>query len=179
MSKSQSPVVNDIDFKVRGAYLVACSEIDTLLTEIIARYFCDNRRKRENLIDLLVNQRLQLGPKIQLLNEILKRDYPEYMRQHGAGLIERLRKINELRTKLAHYRRVGQTKSSDTTLRLEYFKDGVLTAEDISAVKIKVWTTQAFDVRLSLWRTLYLISKGKSKLLPRTKGGRGKAVIFS
>lgn len=169
MSKPASGIDNEADFKVRGHYLVACTEIDTLLTEIIARYFCDNGRKRENLIDLLVNQRLQLGAKIELLAAILKRDYPAFLTQNN-DLIQRLKKINELRKKFAHYRRVGQSKGLDTILKLEYFKDGVLTAEDVSATHIKIRTHQAFDIRYDLWRTLYLVSKGKSKLLPRVKG---------
>lgn len=109
------------------------------------------------------------GAKIDVLAEILKRDYPAFSPQKS-DVIQRLKQINSLRKKFAHYRRVGESKHSDAKLTLEYFKDGILTKEDVSAVFIKSRTYQAFDIRLTLWRILHQVSKGKPNLLPRVKG---------
>ena len=173
MGQLQSPVDVEIDYKIRGRYLVACAEIETLLTEIIARHFCDTSHKRETLIELFVNERASLNRKIEILGKILN-DYPAFTAKNG-DIIVRLTKVRKLRNKLAHYRRVGEPKGSDATLSLQYFQDGKLKTESISAVTIKIRTYQAFDIRYDLWRILYMVSNGKSKLLPRVKG---KATIL-
>jgi hypothetical protein len=85
---------------LRGQFLNGTAWLEVLLADVIANYFCPDRRRRMFFFSEVANG-MRFSGKTALLEKILKFDFPEVHKAHP-DLRKKLDSIGEFRNMLAH-----------------------------------------------------------------------------
>ena len=85
---------------LRGQFLEGTAWLEVLLTDILAQYFCSDRRRRMFFFSEVANS-MSFRSKAGLLDKIISYEFPEF---HGAypKLKKRLDEFRQFRNMLAH-----------------------------------------------------------------------------
>ena len=87
---------------LRGRYLSFTSVLETMLSEIITKYFCNNDQRKGLFFTEIANgQAMSFSIKINILSKIIKKDYRDILLKYP-DIIKRLNVIRDFRNKLAH-----------------------------------------------------------------------------
>src|SRR5438477_8293063 len=85
---------------LRGQFLNGTAWVEVLLTDVIANYFCPDKRRRMFFFSELANT-MRFSAKTALLEKILKFDFPALQVAHR-NLRKDLDSLGEFRNMLAH-----------------------------------------------------------------------------
>ena len=130
----------ELDYKIRGSYLVQAITIESILSDIIGHYFCQNQKRFGKFIGLVMNKSgITFASKIKIFGEILKYDYPEIYKKHKK-LFDMLEKVRDFRNLLAHssasYSTKFLSKKHDDRIVLAHYvkgerKENIITIKEI------------------------------------------------
>ena len=130
----------ELDHKIRGSYLVLAITIESIITDIISYYFCQNNDRRIHFVGLIMNQSgITFANKIRILEKILKLHYPKKYEKY-TKLMKQLDSVKKFRNLLAHssasYSQKFLSKKLEDRIVLAYYKDGkrferIITVKDI------------------------------------------------
>jgi hypothetical protein len=123
----------ELDYSIRGSYLVQAITIESLITDIISQYFCQNNKRRGLFFGSVMN-RITFSDKIRILNQILEHHYPQSYKKYDK-LKKQLETVNKLRNLLAHslssYSPEFVNKFDDRIV-MSFYKDGKLVKRTIT-----------------------------------------------
>ena len=85
---------------LRGEFLTGTAWLEVLLTDVIANYFCADKKRRMFFFSEVAN-RMRFSAKTALLEKILRFEFPALYKRHP-DLCKKLDSIGEFRNMLAH-----------------------------------------------------------------------------
>jgi hypothetical protein len=142
------------DQEARGKIIYAAVRVESVIEQIIAEHFCDEKDKAMFISLMFIVGQVTFSQKLIILKKLFKEFYPDLLKLFPK-MFNRLEKLRELRNKLAHSR-IGYSFYTDREERrrsfneksvpgttLEYYKDGYVVHEDISRGQIEETLAEA------------------------------------
>lgn len=146
--------VIDLATKIRGPFINYVIDIERIINDIIANFFCSNESRRRLFFSSVLNgSELSFSQKTRILKAAIEYDYPEIYQAYPK-LFDQLDKIRRFRNRLAHA-------MLDTTedflnkrvkdrIQLTYFEDGQTKQQVVTQSEIKKRLAECSQVLLKL-----------------------------
>jgi len=155
----------ELDYNIRGSYLVQAIAIESIISDIIGHYFCQNNNRFGHFVGIIMNKSgITLASKIKILGKILQYNHPKQYKKY-AKLMKQLKNVNEFRNLLAHssssYSQKFLSKKLDDRIVLAYYKDGKRVERIITKKDIEEKTTEFADIIDRLIEILSIVNTDK------------------
>lgn len=120
--------LQDKTSEYRGRIIDATIHVEGLIESTLAEYFCNDAKKKNYLISLLIsNSVTNLLTKEKTLTILITNEYPEFLKNHNS-LLKEIQEIRGMRNDLAHSKVNSDTKDIESfdgnAIELFYLKDG-------------------------------------------------------
>ena len=120
-------------------------------------HFCDNETKRAEFVALVLNgnKGLFFSDKTKILEDILKRKYPNEFKKEYRKIIDRIDKVRRFRNRLAHssfdvFQVYDISDPTTDSITLYFYENGKKKTELITQADFKQRIDEAFDIMMEL-----------------------------
>ena len=143
--------------EIRGTFMEQTIWIAHFMSDMIANYFCDDKKKRELLFsEVITGDDFRFSTRIALLFDILEKSHPDVLLR-TKGLKDRLDKIRRFRNRLAH----SHLKATDAEIEKAqerfvtfcFYEDGMMKEQVVTKEDLRdrlVETSKVLDELLQL-----------------------------
>lgn len=144
----------DVSLRMRGTFIDQAIWIDLIVTDLVARYFVEDRAKRSLFFsDVISGPDSSFSGRIAILKKAVLRSYQDFLDQQPR-IFDQLDKIRRFRNRLAHssvnYRKGGPTVDGGHRVVLEFHEDGEQKSQIVTAIEFRARLAECTEVIRSL-----------------------------